>query len=432
MQRTYSRIDKTVWWINPFKLLIFFIIPIYTVVFWIPFLSPNDLNLVKYKVFLNFDFYLLGFMYLAVATFACFAAIKVDLVRTRCDALTSLPAWNIRRIYLDIIAVCTIVAYIIWFHGFALHPRLLLNVLTGAGGASAVRHELSTIPGVTTMSQFGVAYVIFYLNQFWYLKTPFTHKRYKWYFILILGLTFLRVIAWSERLAIIELALPISVIFFSYRSDVKHRFVRIIKVLGPYCGIVFLFLFFGILEFFRSWSSHYSSEGLSFWAFIGSRLLAYYFTALNNGAGLLSVYSWPTYNLESVFLWLYKFPLIGPVVEKVVIPDGPLSGYLDDYADPEFNNLSGIFTVFYDLGIVGGFLYAILWGGLLGYLYKTFTKSSGIGVVLYPAMLISVLEVMRIVYVAESRAFPVFMIITIGYWFWRCKRTPTRVLKQPN
>ena len=91
------------------------------------------------------------------------------------------------------------------------------------------------------------------------------------------------------------------------------------------------------------------------------------------------------------------------------------SEYLWRYGDPEFNNMSGIFMVIYDIGLIGSFFYVIIWGFLMGYFYRSFVKSSGIGMIFYPAMLLSLIEVTRIVYLSETRVFPIFLALTIGY-----------------
>ena len=93
--------------------------------------------------------------------------------------------------------------------------------------------------------------------------------------------------------------------------------------------------------------------------------------------------------------------------------------FLARYADPEFNNPSGIFPVFFDLGLPGGLVYAAVWGALMGYTYRGFILKRGFGSLFFPAAFVSMLEVMRILYLPDSRAFTVMLGLAVGYVFFR-------------
>jgi hypothetical protein len=202
--------------------------------------------------------------------------------------------------------------------------------------------------------------------------------------------------------------------------------------LAPLLGVGGLLLLFAGTEWLRSWSAHYVNTGIGFWSFSISRLVTYYYTALNNGAGMLKFYEWPTWSFGTVIGWYYRFPLIGAVT-RAAMPGqygNTPETFLSRFADMEFNNMSGIFPVFFDAGIAGGLIIAFLWGVLMGYLYRTFRYGNGIGVVLYPVTYISMLEVMRVFYMGASRAFPSIFILLVAYLLLMKRREGTLPMKK--
>ena len=76
-----------------------------------------------------------------------------------------------------------------------------------------------------------------------------------------------------------------------------------------------------------------------------SRLTTYYFTALNNGAGMLATQEgrWPTFDFYNIMIWMYNLPFgIGAAAHETLLQRGPPGvEFLVRWADVEFNNLSG-------------------------------------------------------------------------------------------
>ena len=406
---------QTVWWINPWQLFLVFIIPVYTLVFLTPALFGEQAVVLRFRIFFTGEYYFLGLVFLLL--FAIWAGLiaKLDVGYPPSAPCT----FHVKPVYLDMLAILTLTAYCILFYPLALNPTLVLNVLKGAEGAVYIAKGSAPIdPGVTSFVQFGVAYIVFYFHERWVNRRPLP-GRYTLYCLAILALTLFRAFFSGERLALIEVLLPMAVIFVTFRLGTASKSIRLLTSLAPFVGVVGLLIFFGATEFLRSWVTHYQYQSRGFVEFVVTRVTTYYFTALNNGAGLLAMLDWPTWKFEYMLAWLHKFPFgVGSIFREFVDYRGP-PRFLSRYADPEFTNLSGIFTVFFDLGIPGGLVYAAAWGALMGYTYRGFILRRGFGSLFFPAAFVSMLEVMRVHYLPNSRAFTVILGLAVGYVFFR-------------
>jgi hypothetical protein len=167
-----------------------------------------------------------------------------------------------------------------------------------------------------------------------------------------------------------------------------------------------VFLFFSVAEFFRSWS--YYADRMAFWEFAFGRFASYYYTSLNNGAGLLATTAdWPSGTVEEVLRWLHSFPLgIGPRFSEAV----GLHAYAGDvflqrYGDPQFNTASSFAGDTLDLGEAGAILYFFLSMFCAGILYSRYLKCDPLSEMLFPSVLVALFESLRYPYWGTSRAF---------------------------
>jgi hypothetical protein len=221
-----------------------------------------------------------------------------------------------------------------------------------------------------------------------------------------MGFTIFRVYAWSERLALIEVAVPLALAAACRLYGSTRYLYRLIAQLGPYAGIPLLVLYFGIAESARSWTSATYHQKLGFWPFVIGRFTSYYYTSLNNGAGMLATSSWPSYKFEFTMEWLHKAPVIGHIFSAFVnLRYLELTRFLYGYGDEEFNNPSGIYGVIYDLGLPLGIVYFAMAGFLGALLFGAYRARRPAGLFLYPMFLLSYLEVLRYPYFGSSRAF---------------------------
>lgn len=391
---------KNRWWINPYMLILIFIVPLY--VFITCIIGNGQVN-----NFINGWYFFLGILYLLM--FACGAFIGTNFAIKR---LREVPQFIVFNNYLSFLAFCTIVAYVIWFREIFLHPSMIVSIISGE--MTSLRSVVTSIPGITTFTQLGVVYALFYTYYLYQTPKDERLKRYRTYFIIILLLTLLRVVAWSERLALIEFLLPIIVVVAS-KQVIKNLFFKFLLNFGPYAGVAILIPLFSVTEYFRSWK-YYKYYYSDFWTFMVQRISAYYYTALNNSAGTMTMYDWPTYNFKNILSWLYKMPMIGSILVKGYRIENNDATFLKDYANPEFTNTSGIYPVFIDIGVIGGIVLAAILGLISGVCYRHFIKGIGVGTVLYPIMYISILEILRILYLSDSRYTLIIVFALIGYW----------------
>lgn len=406
-----------VWWINPGKAIALLLIPAYVLLFLTPTIFGPGAVRLTFRTYWTGEYFFLGLLFLVVAALGAWIGLQL---KPNPDKAISQSA-PIRLGYLDFLAICSLLAYFIWFHRLFLRPWVMVEALLGQSGIWLARSQNPTIPGLTTMTQFGVAYVICYFDRIWGAQQPvaWRHQVFLW---TLFVLTTLRVYVWAERIALIELVVPIVLAYLVYKPGQPGAIKKAATLLGPILGVVALVLFFAVTEFFRSWSAAYHLQYESFWRFILQRLTSYYYTALNNGAGALTINDWPSYKMTGILSWLYEFPaMIGPIFRFTMDAPramGPLA-FLERYADPEFNNPSGIFWVFLDVGVAGAMLYALLWGAVAGYCYRTFRMGQGIGRVLFPLVYISILEIFKNLYLSSTRAFPIVLTVLIGYVFFK-------------
>ncbi|HET7868562.1 MAG TPA: hypothetical protein VFL86_29480, partial [Burkholderiaceae bacterium] len=314
-----------------------------------------------------------------------------------CPAMP-VPAW-----IMALLLLLTLFAYGFWFSPLAANPQILVNAL--AEGEGNIRKAVSSTPGVTTMTQCGVAYVIGYAIR----KGDPTQRMRLWEHlglaaVLVAGL--IRVVAWSERLALIELVVCGAVSAFAF-VRIRRRSVWRLAVVMPLLAPPLLLALFAATEYFRSWN-YYQKEYDSIWQFSIDRLLAYYATASNNGIGLLvENHQWPQYSGRYVAEWLYLMPGLGDWIQQSFGDvSKQYSSFLATFARPELNNPSGIFQVVFDVGYLGSTLYFLATGMVIGRLWLGWRRGELAGLLFYPPCALYLIELLRINYLASTRFFP--------------------------
>ncbi len=302
---------------------------------------------------------------------------------------------------------------------------LVSGVLHGEKGASYVMKEvyLVTVSGVTTLTQLGLVALILGL---------LIGKAMGWRKVLLPLITLYvlagaRALFNSERLAVIELAIPTAVLLVQlvvlespWWTPSRGRWLQLVPVIGM-AGLVGLF---GASEYFRSWSTFYSGGGQSFWEFVSLRLVGYYATALNNGTLLISrleTIGGPFFTLH--FLW--RFPLLNtlahaayPNLQLDNVEVDPYMSILQREANPEFNNGGGLLLPVIDYGFVGALLFWLIAGLVCGAAYRQFQKKRPAGLLFYPLLFTGVVEMVRIMYWGEGRAVTTYFVLIPLAWAW--------------
>jgi hypothetical protein len=385
---------KDIWWLHPGKLLLFFLVPVYLfVIYVVPPVWPQLLVL-KAGLFVRGQLALLGLMALVGAGVVGMIGAYVSIDSRQADS-----AVVINPRLLAVIGSLSITAYLIWFY-----PVLL------TGSFTADRTAMNQTPGVTSFTQLGVPFVVCYLVGRLVTGQRFS-KLIHLQFFAILVLTLMRVQLWAERLAMIEVAAPMAVLILTFRqprTSLGFKLQRVVALFGPFLAIPALLLMFTVTEFFRSWTVYSQTQNLPLLEFMTQRLVTYYFTASNNGAGLLATQEgrWPTFNFYYTAEWMYKLPAgIGQALQDATMGREAAHGeFLENFADVEFNNMSGIYPIIYDQGQILGLIYFCAYGLIAGLLYRSLMNRRALGLVFYPPVFVGCVEIMRIAYLNGSRA----------------------------
>lgn len=401
------------WWIHPGKLLLFFLVPIYIlVVLIVPQTSPHLLVL-KAALYAQGPYAYYGLLVLASMGVCALIGGEINV-----DSRQEGSSVTVNPRLLAVFGSVAMLAYVIWFY-----PALLRGNFSAGD-----RENLNQTPGVTSFSQLGVPFMVAYISGSLLERAEFG-SLVRLQFRALIFLTLMRVQLWSERLALIEVAVPIAILLFTHRkptSSFGRGFYKLVGAFGPFLAIPLLLAVFTVTEFFRSWTTYSKTQNLPLLDFMTARLTTYYFTAINNGIGMLVTQEgrWPTHDFKYTLEWLYKLPGgLGHAVHELAVQNADSDGeFLARFADVEFNNMSGIFPIVYDLGLIGGLLYFCALGFLAGVLYRSMLNGRILGMTFFPSVFVGCLEVMRVTYLNGSRCVLIFVGSTAAYLSVRAAR----------
>jgi hypothetical protein len=321
----------------------------------------------------------------------------------------------------------TAVGYAVWLgvgvrNGFRPGNLWELLVTDDPGVAMWLREELfPTIPGITTCTEFGVPAAI--LGSCLYFRG---HRGVALPVLMILGMATIRSLFFSERTAIIVLAIPLFVLWL--RMRVLGRRIsttwRWGLQLAPLLSVIILVLTFGGYEYFRSWR-WYRQDFNSYAEFTAWRLSGYFTTAHNNGAMTLRVgrpREMPSYTLMP----FWEFPLVkdSPFSYKSLTGIDPAEQYermLENYGTLELVNRGGMFQPALDFGFATSLLFWCFYGFLAGRLYSSFMAGTLAGLTIFPLLYFTILEAPLELYLCYPRMLPPFVtliaVVCSVWWF---------------
>lgn len=390
----------TLWWLRPAPLLLVLIVPVY-----LSYLGFTFENVVPKRYVPSWD-YVWGLVLLIVVALG---ALVASLNAGRSPALdprrttplrVEIPGW-----YMGLLLAAALFAYAIWFGPLLSNLARVAELFSGERGN--LRDTIDTEPGITTLTQCGVAFIVLYvIKQHAGITPPAAWER--WGLLLIFVLTAMRAVLWSERLAVIEAGcayVVTSAAFLRFRSSELRRMAAVLPFVGP----VVLYLAFTATEYFRSWA-FYKDYYDSVWVFSFERLTAYYAVATNSGIGLLQeTADWPRYTGRYVLEWLYRLPGIGEsLVDMLSLdPRTQYRAFLEQHARIEFNNPTGLFITTFDIGYLGAAIYFFIAGLIVGMAWKAWFRHRLLGLMFYPFCFLFLLELLRFNYFAASRLIPI-------------------------
>ena len=411
---------RPLWWLHPFWFMAAPLLFMSAIAYLLPEGDYHDAWLTP-KAF-EFGDLVLCFAVAGVFSAGCLIASRLNAVFSHRHPLSpgARDAGVGRReleLLFDLAFIVTIVGYAIWFASIIRQGGLglFLNMLSGGKGASDEAKRSATdsmITGVTTFTQFGMGTTL--LGTYLGLARGWGTIRIR--LVLLLGMTALRAVFLSERLSLIEVLLPSLIVAIRLKGFGRAGSkLRRLLVITPAMAVVGLYALFTFTEYFRSWSTFYADRGdQSLLSFSMLRLLGYYVTAINNGAIEWHAHGALHFPYETLD-WLWRFPVVGESLQTMLggnkDPALVRVALLTAEGNPEFNNTSGVFTVFTDFGAIGAMFFFLLYGCGAGLLHRSYCRGSTAGLFLYPFLVVALSEQMLIFYAGSGRAFPTWLLL---------------------
>lgn len=312
-----------------------------------------------------------------------------------------------------VLLILTVVGYsLYWMIAFArgLAPAHLIAALRLDPGALVVVKRLFVpVAGVTTFTQFGpLAITCLALDR----RLGGSPNTLGIAVLIVIGV--MRAVFQAERLALIEVVLPLLVITAALNKRGAHRTRNWLWASAPLLAPAAVVILFGTFEYARSWNDFYAqSSDMDYATFVLQRLGGYYATANNNSAMLLTYLSpiieLPYYTVQ--FIW--NLPGVSALMDmdKLIGLDIDQSwkSMIDHYGNPELNSEGGLLLPVSDYGVIGGAIFLSAVGLLLGLIYQTLRHGDIRGFILFPIMYVGLIELARYFYFGQGRAFPGIM-----------------------
>lgn len=385
---------SALWWLHPSGLVLLVLVPVYLSVLAFDFRQRVPIVYIP-----GFDYGFGLVMLLAVV-----AGVQWALAHRHTVVAATPP--RVSNGVMMMLLLPTLLAYALWFGPVLARPELLMEVLRGE--RPEIRDDISTIKGVTTFTQFGVAYVIGYAIKAAYTPLSITHAQ-RMGLLLVFVLAVFRSIAWAERLAVIELVMCFTVTRMAnvrLAAGWRARAANIVPAVAPLA----LYGLFTLSEYFRTWE-HLQNRYGSVWELSLDRLITYYATAINNGIGVLvESNGWPYYSGAFAFESLWIMPGLGPVLASAFgDPRWVELQWLQGFGDPAFNSPTAYFRMVLDLGYFGAVLYHLALGYLVGRAYLGWQRGRVFGLLMYGVFVLHLLESLRFSYLAETRFVPLVL-----------------------
>ncbi len=301
-----------------------------------------------------------------------------------------------------------------------LRPEHVLGVLRSETGvAFAIRDNyLTTVPGLTTATQFAMPAVILLIVTASNRTQTQTAVRLTG-LLLCFGLA--RAVIASERLAIIELGFAVV-----YAWIVRPNGGRLKRgqALLPVALVAVALLFFVAAEAPRSFAGKVADgEQRSVVEFGVDRLVNYYATATANSQIILD----PSNSLASegppihTAGWLWSFPGVSAFVEYETNSGEALTSAwradLRKYGNEEFTNPGGWTAPIADYGLFAGFAVALSVGVAFGLAWTVTSSGTPMSHAARALLLLTILEAPRLFYLGLGRSFPWVVALIIPMLF---------------
>ena len=397
-----------VWWANPLSPLVLIVLP----TLFFAWRIDASAYLAQWKApkvlgFSGFARGIIALLALAIGATAMTGGRFRLAEREQWPLLSSVSRRSLRRSFFVFYRL-TCFAYVVWAGAAVargLTPQILVRTVVSLNSFNdALKTYFATIPGITTMTQFAICVVIIGVLLTCDEKDRAITRRV----YLLVGLAVVRAFLRTERLAVVELVVPWLVIRSAHRVATTDRSARrLIVRLGPILALPLLLIGFSLFEYSRSWTFARETTNDTFVEYSSYRLIGYYATSYNNGElyrqNLTDAGRLPYFTTQ--FVW--DAPIISSLVTYEGVVGRPAIGpLLSEKANPEFNSEGGLSQPYVDFGDAGGALYFLASGLFIGWMYRLFAGSRLIGMLSYPMIFVSLLEMPRYLYWSQGRATP--------------------------
>ncbi|OZE02532.1 hypothetical protein CH249_11625 [Rhodococcus sp. 05-2255-3B1] len=293
--------------------------------------------------------------------------------------------------------------------------QLLAAIQLKEGAVGDLKDVSAPVGGITTFTQFAPVVVAV---RFLLLRVKFAERAYEIWIIgaLSLGRAFL----YGERLALIEIVVPLVVILVTVQNGTNRSIGRKRFGVLPVLALPGLWSVFAIFEYSRSWVYYKTQLTIPYYQFVSERLLGYYMTAVNNSALYYDAMHNRKYDPLFSFPSLWDSPVIGSLLGPARAGSNGLrstwSYLLSTSGNPEFNNVGTFLVVDADLGTLGAFVYWLALGVGVGYAFYRLRMQSLVGIVAYSVVFVGLMEMVRIVYWVQGRFIPTLIAVAIVYF----------------
>jgi hypothetical protein len=310
----------------------------------------------------------------------------------------------LRRAYRWLL-ILSIVGYIIWAanairQGVGVED-LLAVIDRHEGAISDLKSNARPIAGLTTLTQFApVAIAIGCLLR----KLNCGGKSYFW----LVLLASIRALFYAERLALIEVVIPLLLLAALTADPSMGRRRRTLTQLGPLLFGPLAWMIFAASEYTRSWIYYQRLTDTSFSKWVSLRMIGYYATSFNNSALLATQHHGmsvqPYFSLNA----FWSAPGISLFVKPPAIPEWWFQTLMQN-SNPEFNNVGSFLTTYAELGLGGMIVFWLIAGSFVGTVFASLSRGSIPGLIAYSTLFIGILELPRLIYWSQGRAAPLLL-----------------------
>ncbi|OPX07460.1 hypothetical protein [Gordonia sp. i37] len=299
-----------------------------------------------------------------------------------------------------------------------------VNVITLQEGAiSALKKMNPPVAGITTFTQLGpvAAGVMMMLRRMGV-------RAYTWQMVVLVALAVYRSFFYGERLAIIEVGLPLIFLYFAVQpmrtgtapgAQIARGgpIERVMRKTAPFFAIPAIWGLFAVFEYSRSWLYYRNIVTTSFTEYISTRLAGYYVTTANNSAMYHAAVAGKPHDPYYSFAAVWDGPGMSMIAGRPEIagldPQQWWKMMLENSANPEFNNQGTFLITDADLGTPLSMLYWFLLGLAVGYLFYRATQGSLVSLLAYSLTIMGLLEVSRIIYWSQGRFIPILLALLV-------------------